>query len=126
MSGVGFYVYTYIDPRDGTPFYIGKGHGRRDTLHLRTRQRHDSRYSRHLFYCKLNKLIDKEGIVPIVSRLNEGLSESEAFRLEQFYILALGRRKYDTNPGPLCNLTNGGEGSAGYVPSPSNGVVSLK
>ena len=28
------YVYVYIDPRDGKPFYIGKGQGSRLFAHL--------------------------------------------------------------------------------------------
>ena len=35
--------------------------------------------------------------------------------LESFLILALGRRNDPLNPGPLWNLTNGGEGASGYV-----------
>lgn len=33
-NALGFYVYAYIDPRDGSIFYIGKGIGRRATDHL--------------------------------------------------------------------------------------------
>lgn len=31
---LGFYVYAYIDPRDNSVFYIGKGVGSRAVSHL--------------------------------------------------------------------------------------------
>src|SRR5690242_20018084 len=31
---LGFYVYLYIDPRTGKPFYVGKGQGSRALAHL--------------------------------------------------------------------------------------------
>lgn len=33
-NALGFYVYAYIDPRDNSVFYIGKGVGSRATDHL--------------------------------------------------------------------------------------------
>jgi len=45
--------------------------------------------------------------------LHENLIEKDAFQLETFYIKRYGRR--DLGEGTLCNLTNGGEGSSGYV-----------
>jgi uncharacterized protein len=33
-NALGFYVYAYIDPRDESVFYIGKGVGARATDHL--------------------------------------------------------------------------------------------
>lgn len=31
---LGWYVYLYVDPRDGRPFYVGMGQGRRVLAHL--------------------------------------------------------------------------------------------
>jgi hypothetical protein len=103
-----FYVYVYIDPRDDLPFYIGKGRGKRDAQHLRP---WDLKIRRP-FYYKLKRML-AEGVQPIVSRLAESLCEAEAFSLESFLILALGRRLDSKNPGPLWNLTDGGEGASG-------------
>jgi uncharacterized protein len=34
---LGYYVYLYVDPRSGKPFYVGKGKGRRLLAHLSAR-----------------------------------------------------------------------------------------
>lgn len=34
VRALGSYVYVYIDPRDGLPFYIGEGQGDRFLHHL--------------------------------------------------------------------------------------------
>lgn len=107
-----FYVYAYIDPRDDTPFYIGKGKGNRLWRHLLPCCLH----KRTFFYNKINKM-HREGIEPTIVKLIEGLSEGEAHGLESFFIKGLGRRTDHKNPGPLCNLTNGGEGSSGRAVS---------
>jgi len=105
-----FYVYAYIDPRDGTPFYIGKGKGNRDQQHLFP----SKMKQRQFLYNKLRKLI-AQGICPEVRRICENLSEEEALHYESFFIHALGRRNLGT--GCLCNLTNGGDGPFGVVVS---------
>ncbi len=107
---VKFYVYAYIDPRDGTPFYIGKGHGDRDRQHTQP-----SRIkARTFFYYKLRKML-AEGVQPVTRRLLEDLTEDEAFYFEAFFVSSLGRR--DLNTGCLCNLTAGGDGCSGTVVS---------
>ena len=47
--------------------------------------------------------------------IQEGLTEEEAFNLEQYCIALYGR--IDLGTGILRNLTDGGEGSSGWSPS---------
>jgi len=87
-----YYVYAYI--RDnGTPYYIGKGQGRRAT---------DP--SSHVTKPKK----DKSNVVIIV----KGLTERKAFAIEKYYIREYGR--LDISTGILRNRTVGGEGGSGY------------
>jgi hypothetical protein len=105
-----FYVYAFFDPCGDKPFYIGKGHSDRIAQHFRPSALKRSRP----FYRKLRKML-AQGVQPLVVRLAQSIGESEALVLESFLILALGRRNDPLNPGPLWNLTNGGEGASGYV-----------
>lgn len=89
-----FYVYRYNRP-DGTPYYIGKGNGRRAFSWNRRIRRPIDR-SRIVFVCK-------------------DMTEEEAFDLEVSQILRLGRK--DLGTGILRNLTGGGEGVSGLVVS---------
>ena len=88
-----FYVYGYFR-EDGTPYYIGKGCGRRA-------------WSRHKV---IRRPVDRSRI----KILAEGLSEEEAFEWEFDLIDLLGRK--DLGTGCLRNLTSGGVGgTAGRV-----------
>ena len=86
-----YYTYAYLR-KDGTPYYIGKGHGHR--AYKRTGRR-----------CPTPK--DKSRIV----FLKTDLTEEQALKHEVYMIAILGRK--DKGTGILRNLTDGGEGITG-------------
>ena len=87
-----YYTYAYLR-EDKTPYYIGKGRGKRIFSTQRT--------------IKAPK--DKS----LILFLKKGLTEAEAFKHEIYMIFVLGRK--DLGTGILRNLTNGGEGASGAV-----------
>lgn len=100
MSENIYYVYVYLRARDsivasaGTPYYVGKGKKGR-------------------VYAKHNVAVpkDHERIKFIV----ENITEDEAFALERQLIAQYGR--VDLGTGILRNVTDGGEGTSGWIPS---------
>ena len=84
-----YYTYAYLR-EDRTPYYIGKGRGRR--IHSTKR------------IVKPPK--DKSRII----FLKENLTEEEAFKHEKYMIAVFGRK--DNGTGILRNLTDGGEGAS--------------
>jgi hypothetical protein len=86
-----FYTYAYLR-EDGTPYYIGKGRGRRAFLKHGT------------FYPP-----SKERIL----FLKKNLTEEQAFNHEIYMIAVFGRKDLET--GILHNKTNGGDGCSGKI-----------
>lgn len=91
-----FLVYAYCR-QDGTFYYIGKG----------TKKR--AYRSQNQAY--VNPPKDKTRIII----LHENLDEKTAFLYEEKLILLYGRK--DIGTGILRNMTNGGDGVSGWVPS---------
>ena len=86
-----YYVYFYLR-EDFTPYYIGKGKGKRA-------------YEKH---GKIPVPKDKSKIIFV----SQNISEIYALYLERYYIKWFGRK--DNNTGILRNLTDGGDGTSGY------------
>jgi len=87
-----FYTYAYLR-EDRTPYYIGKGQGKRI-------------YQTDGKPC--NKPRDKSRII----FLKQNLTEEEAFKHEIYMIAVFGRK--DLGTGILHNRSDGGRGTSGY------------
>lgn len=108
-----FYVYIYIDPRDNTPFYVGKGKGRRSLYHVRiSKSKLQHRESNRLKVNKIRKILSL-GLEPIVEIIP---METEELALQKEIDLIEKYGRIDNSTGSLTNLTNGGEGQSGWIP----------
>jgi hypothetical protein len=99
---VTFFAYVHARPETVNQqgiFYVGKGAGKRH-LDLTARNAHHT------------NIIAKYGAKNILIGKLECSSEQIAFDLEIGLIKCLRRNKVK-----LANMTNGGEGSAGYIPT---------
>ncbi len=88
-----FYTYAYLR-EDGTPYYIGKGNGRRAYFRHRSGLKPPKDLSRIIF-------------------LKKNITEDEAFKHEIYMISLFGRK--DLGTGILHNRTDGGEGTSGRI-----------
>ena len=116
-----YYTYIYLNPmKPGKftysdyvtflyePFYVGKGKNNRIKDHL-----HEKNSSnKHKFYT-IQKIKRSEKEPIFINLINT--SEKCAFCYEIFLISLIGRK--DLKEGPLTNMSNGGDGNSGYIPS---------
>ena len=90
-----YYTYAYLR-EDRTPYYIGKGKGRR-------------------LYKKRSNGVNAPKDKSRIIFLKQNLTEEEAFSHEVYMIAVFGRK--DLGTGILHNKTDGGEGISGLVHS---------
>lgn len=103
-----FYVYELHNPIKDKVFYVGKGKNDRFSHHFTKKSNNHHKVN------TINEIISlgEKVIVKIVYRTN---CEIDAFNKESELILKYGRR--DMKNGLLTNLTNGGDGASGYIPT---------
>ena len=111
IRGNIFYTYILYNPSSGVPFYVGKGYGSRMYYHQDRVGKGKLLKNKHLYYTILKIISNNENIV--YKKVLENVDEGLAFREEGRLILEIGSA--DLNTGPLCNMTDGGDGSSGLI-----------
>lgn len=94
-----YYTYAYLR-EDGTPYYIGRGKGRRLS------ERHHRRSGKFVPVPQENRILV----------LKKGLTYGESLKHEVYMIFLFGRK--DLGSGILINMSNGGEGNKGHRHTP--------
>ena len=89
-----------IDPRNNSPFYVGKGCNKRMMSHYTNTKGAKENTKKYNKIQKLKKL----GYTPCVQKYAENLTENEAYDIEKRLIEHYGRKDIDPN-GILTNIT---------------------
>lgn len=97
------YVYLLVDPKTSTPFYAGKGSGKRAWTH-ESRVRCGRATGNPFKDAVISKIL-AEDRVPSVVVFADGLTDSQALELERRVVEHYGMR---ATGGSLTNLTPGG------------------
>lgn len=105
-----FFIYLHRRPDNGNVFYIGRGKQYNDRSKKFSRAYKSDR--RNNIW---NGIVAKNNGEFIVEILLECETIEDAVRLEIEAIAAFG--KIIDGTGPLCNLTDGGEGAEGFIHS---------
>ena len=118
-----YYVYYLIDPRVDTPFYVGKGRGKRAYAHFaRSSMFRGDRKIRSYKNNVIRKILSETGKKPVVKFFKKDLTEQEAFSIEVKQIKQLLKKGIK-----LTNMTDGGEGISGRVfKQPSSQRTAMK
>jgi len=102
------YIYRHIRIDKNEPFYIGIGQDKPKEEYFYKRAY--TKWNRNQYWKNIiNKTLYEIEII------EDDISVEEALKKEIWWIAFYGRA--DLGKGPLCNLTDGGEGKIGYLPS---------
>lgn len=104
-----FYLYEMINPNKGLPFYVGKGKLNRYTNHFNFNSS-KNHYKINTIKNILSK--NEKVIIKIIFR-----SDDELLVLKKENELVLKYGRLNNGTGILTNLTDGGEGLSGFIPS---------
>lgn len=110
-----YYVYALIDPRNGQPFYIGKGKmiDGLNRKYRRIKEHLDCVDKQNPFKTRIVEKLKRAGTPAGYEIICEHLNEVESFDKEKELIERYGKRI--NNTGILVNMTDGGEGSSGHL-----------
>jgi hypothetical protein len=97
-----FYTYAYLR-EDGTPYYIGKGKGRRAYQRHKRGKQYDFRPKNNEGKTDFNRILI----------LKKNLTEEYSIKHEEYLIAVIGRK--DLGTGILRNLTDGGQRGGTHI-----------